>query len=311
MVISQLTKTRFKVECDQCKKIFQKCKSQLGDGLHFCSKGCVKLSKLSGGKIAEKIARTNLEKYGCENVFASKDIKEKIKSTLIDKYGVDNPQKNQRIRNKSKATCLEKYGVDNPAKAQIIKDKESHTHKAKSKEQKEKSLEKRKLTNLKKYGVAFPMQISKVKEAFDWSSAYKKSIETKKKNKTGTWSSKIEVIIKDALCEIFGKDDIQEQVKLNNRWTVDFYVMSQNLYLQVDGVYWHGLDRPIDIIKEFKSSKDRRILQTFIKDREQDQWAKTNNIKLFRITDEEITIWQKMNELLKQIQIKLNQSVVK
>jgi hypothetical protein len=153
------------------------------------------------------------------------------------------------------------------------------------------------------------MQIADVKEKFDWSAAYKKSIETKQKNKTGKWSSKIEEFLKLILIETFGAGNVEQQVKINNRWTVDFYVKSIDAYIQLDGVYWHGLDRQIEIIKEFKSSKDRRIFQTFKKDREQDLWAKTNNVKLYRITDEEIITWQKMNELPKQILFRLNQNV--
>lgn len=311
MIIRQLTKKRFEIKCDNCEEVFQRCRSQLGDQLHFCSKECVKLSKLSGGKIAEKIAKTNLEKYGCANVFACQSIKEKIKSTLVEKYGVDNPQKNKKIREKSKATCVERYGVDNPAKSQAVKDKESFTQKSKSTEEKRLSLEKRKSTNLKRYGVEFSMQIQKVKEEFDWSEVYKKSIKTKKARGTGTWSSKIELLIKDILEEIFGKNNIQEQVRVNKRWTIDFYISSQDVYLQVDGVYWHGLNRSIDVIKEFKSSKDKRILRTFLKDREQDAWFETNNMKLVRMTDEEITTWQKTNELQKQILLRVNQSAVK
>jgi len=307
MIISQLSKTTFEVECDQCKKVQKRCRSHASGDLHFCSRECTKLAKLPGGKIAEKIKKTNIEKYGCENVFSSEKIKEKIKSTCIENFGVDNPKKSKKIQEKTKQTCIQRYGVDNPAKSQEIKEKEIATIKNKSPEEKQTSLEKRKKTNLERYGVEFPMQISSVKENFDWSAAYKKSIETKKKNNTGTWSSKIENTLRDELFLIFGKDNVLEQVKLNNRWTIDFYIVAINSYVQLDGVYWHGLDRSIDLIKEYKSSKDKRILQTFYKDREQDLWAKTNGVMLYRITDEEIKIWQKANEVQKQILLKLSQ----
>lgn len=307
MIISQLTKTSFEVECDQCKKVQKRCKSQINNDLHFCSRECTRLAKLPGGKIAEKIKNTNIEKYGCENVFAADKIKEKIKASCVEKFGVDNPRKSKEIQEKTKQTCMQRYGVDNPAKSQEIKEKEIATIKNKSPEEKQISLEKRKKTNLERYGVEFPMQISSVKENFDWSAAYKKSIETKKKNNTGTWSSKVEIILKDELFSIFGKSSVLEQVKLNNRWTIDFYIITINSYVQLDGVYWHGLDRPIDLIREFKSSKDKRILQTFYKDREQDQWAKTNGVMLYRITDEEIEKWLKANEIQKQILRRLNQ----
>ena len=68
-------------------------------------------------------------------------------------------------------------------------------------------------------------------------------------------------------------------------------------------INWHRLDRPIDVIKKFKSSKDKMILSTFLKDRKQDKWARTNNVKLVRITNQEIEQWQKNQSL--------NQTVVK
>jgi hypothetical protein len=311
MFICYLTKTRCVVQCDQCEKKYELCRSQVKDNLHFCSRFCVNLAKQPGGKIAEKIKKTNLEKYGCENVFSSESIKKKIKSSLTEKYGVDNPQKSKEIKSRTKQTCIERYGFDNPAKSEIVRSKEIATIKNKTQEEKEKILEKRKQTNTEKYGAAFPMQVPFIKEKFDWSTAYKKSTETKKKNKTGTWSSKVEILLKDELIKIFQIENVQEQVSLNGKWTIDFYVTPIDSYVQLDGIYWHGLDRPIETIKEFKSSKDERILRTYYKDREQDQWAETNNIKFYRITDEEIKKWQKLNDLRNQILLRLNQSVQK
>lgn len=40
--------------------------------------------------LSEKVKQTNLEKYGCENVFAAEEIKDKIKDTCISKYGTNN-----------------------------------------------------------------------------------------------------------------------------------------------------------------------------------------------------------------------------
>ena len=62
-------------------------------------------------------------KYGCDNPFQSQEIKQKIADSNLQKYGVVNPTQNEEIRKKQKSTCLEKYGVENPFQSQEIKDK--------------------------------------------------------------------------------------------------------------------------------------------------------------------------------------------
>jgi hypothetical protein len=64
----------------------------------------------------EKIKKTNMEKYGVENVFQSEEIKEKIKTTNLEKYGHIHHMTNKDIQNKVCDTLLKKYGVDNLSK---------------------------------------------------------------------------------------------------------------------------------------------------------------------------------------------------
>ena len=108
--------------------------------------------------------RTNLEKFGCENPFASQEIKDKIKQRNIETYGVDNINKLKEFRDKitstkkekygenfegivinQKKAFIEKYGVDNPQKVKTIQ-------------------EKTKKTNLQKYGVPCTLEAESVKE---------------------------------------------------------------------------------------------------------------------------------------------------
>jgi len=306
MFIRNVTRTKCEVACDTCNTTFIKYISQCGD-LHFCCKECIRKAKEEGGKIFEKTKKTTLERFGTENVFKSPVIKEKIRSVLEERYGADNPLRCKVISDKVKRTCIEKYGVDNPAKSQQVKDKESETYKRKSIEEKTSILEKRVETNMTRYGVAYPMQIEEVKKNFDWSEVYRKSQETRRQTRTGSYSSKIENFVGETLKEIFGDEDVKTQVSVNNRWSIDFFISSLNVYLQVDGVYWHGLNRPHELIRESKSSKDARILKTYVKDREQDEWAEQSGIRLVRITDEDINTWQKKNELKMMILQRLSQ----
>jgi hypothetical protein len=295
MIIKNTTPTKCEVACDDCGKLFEKYISQCGE-LQFCSRECIKRAKLQGGKIHEKSVRTCRERYGVDNVFSSNQTKEKIKSVLLEKYGVDNPRKSDLISDKARKTCMSRYGVDNPAKSDIIREKERETYSRKTPDEMFAILSKRVTTNLQKYGVEYPMQIEDIKSKFDWASAYKKSCETRSKNRTGTYQSKIEILVGNFLCDIFGEQNVVSQVPVNERWIFDFYVISEETYIQVDGTYWHGLNRPIDEIKKCKSSKDNRILETYNKDRLQDEWADKNGICLVRITDEEINTWLKKSD---------------
>lgn len=77
----------------------------------------------------------------------------------------------------------------------------------------------------------------------------------------------------------------QKRVKGSGR-PIDFYIESIDTYVQFDGVYWHGLDRPIELIEERKNSHDQEIADRWHKDREQDEWFKAKGLKLVRITDQ-------------------------
>lgn len=72
------------------------------------------------------------------------------------------------------------------------------------------------------------------------------------------------------------------------RWSVDFYVAPIDVYVEMDGVYWHGLDRPIDAIERCETRTDRKILGTWHKDRLQDSWFGDNSMRLVRFTDVEL-----------------------
>ena len=112
--------------------------------------------------------KTNLKKYGVENVFSNLDIKNKIKNTLIKKYNVDNPSKSENIKNKIKHTNIEKYGhcCALHGEKQKRKTKETNLKKYgdeiyfKTEDKKIKSI----ITNNKKIGVDYPTQSANVRE---------------------------------------------------------------------------------------------------------------------------------------------------
>ena len=72
----------------------------------YCSIQCLHNSK----EVKEKRNKTNLIKYGHENVFQSKVIKEKIKETVIEKYGVEFIGQSEAVKNKMYSVKVNKYG---------------------------------------------------------------------------------------------------------------------------------------------------------------------------------------------------------
>jgi very-short-patch-repair endonuclease len=140
-------------------------------------------------------------------------------------------------------------------------------------------------TNLVKYGFICPMSQPQVKERANSLEACAQRHETTKRN--GTFrKSKPEDALYELLCQHFST--VERQVTIpGTRWSIDFYVKSIDIYVQFDGVYWHGLDRSIELIGGHRSSRDAVIHKKFLTDRAQDTWFKATGKRLVRITDRE------------------------
>lgn len=75
----------------------------------------------------EKINKTNLERYGVENPFASPEIQAKIKDVNLEKYGVEHPMQNEDVRKTLEKTLMKKYGVKYALKNKEIREKASRS----------------------------------------------------------------------------------------------------------------------------------------------------------------------------------------
>lgn len=80
--ITRKTKIEGKCTNGECAENFQKLFSTLLMHENYHCKKC------TGKLVHEKSKKTNLEKYGVENVFQSEMHKEKMKKTCLEKYGV-------------------------------------------------------------------------------------------------------------------------------------------------------------------------------------------------------------------------------
>lgn len=159
--------------------------------------------------------------------------------------------------------------------------------------------EKRQRTMLEKYGVDHSFKSDANRRSCNSKSAHEKRHVTMKKNGTYAKSS-AEDAFYSSLCRKFGEFDVHRQVTMNG-WKIDFYVHSLKTYIQFDGVYWHGLDRPVEMINASKNPRDKVILETMQRDREQNHWFSARGKRLVRITDKEFVsmtndeLWSLLN----------------
>ena len=99
-----------------------------------------------------KRKKTNMEKYGVEHLFQSKEFLNKVKNTMLERYGVENPAYSEEIKEKTKKTIQEKYGVDYITQTEEFKKKAKETKKEKYGNENYNNFDKIKQTILEKYG---------------------------------------------------------------------------------------------------------------------------------------------------------------
>jgi hypothetical protein len=85
----------------------------------YCSPKCAQNNNIS----KEKRIKTNLEKYGVDNIAKLESIKEKTKQTNLDKYGTKSTFQNKDVQYKWRETILNRYGAEHYFKTDEFKTK--------------------------------------------------------------------------------------------------------------------------------------------------------------------------------------------
>jgi very-short-patch-repair endonuclease len=297
--------------CDECGTQFKRKKiNRKVSSFVFCKRECASASR-SHGILRKKMETTCLERYGQKFTIHTENAREKRlavddqakvkrRATMLKLYGVATPMESSEIMKKIRMTTLQRHGVEFFSQSdqwydlceQNSLERFGTNWPSQSNEVKTKMVD----TCLQKYGVSHVFQASEIKKAIlnsyieRWGchvSAHpdiiKKKHETMKRN--GTYGkSKSEDMLYVLLCEKFGDEKVKRQVDING-WSIDFYVETIDIYIQFDGVYWHGLDRSLDEIRQFTSSRDAVIYETYLRDREQEKWFDENQLCLIRLTD--------------------------
>lgn len=229
-------------------------------------------------QITKNIKKTKLLKYGNENYNNIKQIKE----TNIAKYGTTTPLQNVKIKKeiekikiekyknknyvnseKAKETKLHKYGNENYNNPELIKLK----YKSKTKQEKNKILEKRKSTNIIKYGTNSHFQ-SNIKHQDIWFNKEKliEFINNSKIKTTKYLEEYFNITNSNVLLDshknnyyhLLNHSDSRYEIELqqlltswnikyeiNNRniikpYELDIYIPSLNIAIEFNGDYWHS-----------------------------------------------------------------------
>ena len=168
------------------------------------------------------------------------------------------------IVQKRRQTSRERFGFESPASSPVVQ-------------------QKFRKTSLQRFGHEHPMQSPDFKRRIDHAAITVKRHATMKRN--GTYgSSRPENAMYERLCEKYGRASVERERAVNG-WAIDFYVEPIDTYIQLDGTYWHGLDRPLEKIRESKSPRAKVILTTYQRDRAQDAWFAEQGLRLVRVTD--------------------------
>lgn len=299
--------------CKNCTyKVCDWCGSNHQKSRRTCTKECT-------AKLRE---RTNIERYGSSNVFASGEVKQKIKETLVMKYGVDHPQRSVDIKSKTEETNLRKYGCRNPAQSDVVKSKmrstcqerygtdfvfQSENFKSASQQTSQrkfgvshhsKRVEFRraigenlklhrqawKMSMMRNHGVNSPLKLKKVREVCNNDESMMKRRETMHRNRSWT-TSKPEERLYEILLQKYS--EVQRQVPVG-RWVMDFYIPETDTYVNLNGSYWHGRGKTREELLASPSPRDKVILSTVERDLLREMWFRESGRNLIIIWEDEV-----------------------
>lgn len=197
----------------------------------------------------DRTEKTNIEKYGCKNVFQNSDIKQKIKNTNEKKFGpgITHHLKVPEIKEKVRKTHFERYGTN-------------YTY------QTAQSVKKQKEAMLQKYGVEYPLQSefvqAKIRETFLKTIGYEYPLQSKEIRDDCILKSKASITEKYGVDSFFKsqkyRDDIdiyQERSKNTclERYGVDNYFKSEKYKKLCIEIY--GCEHPIQNPQVFSKAQ--------------------------------------------------------
>lgn len=243
------------VACDECGLEFVYPRTVLRR-MQFCSKDCLRASS-SAGKVRAARETTMIEQHGCATPLTSEFAQTRARET----------SHTEAACLKREQTCLERFGS-----SCALGNKEMRAQGVQ--------------TQITKYGDLF-VRTEAYRVGVDWAARNAKLHATMKASGKYT-RSRPEESLYTCLCQKFGVDNVERQA-IAGGWMIDFKIkLSEcDVFVQLDGVYWHGLDRPIAEISQSSAPRDVVICKKYATDRAQEAWFAENGLRLIRFTDEQ------------------------
>lgn len=250
---------RFGVKCAfQAPSVIEKCKAA-----HREKWGTD--SHMQSAEFMETFEQRVFEKHGVQNVFQLESVKEKSRQTNIEKRGVEYPTQSPDVVALRATNYTEQHGVDNPMKLASVKEKQI-------------------ATMLERHGVVNAYLTTKARANMRDPAAQERRlrslIEKGRQMKSLEEDDVIEAIISSGVA-------LLRDVFVNH-WYMDGCTSEGHIWIQCDGVYWHALDRDIDVINRSNGAQDRAIMRKYRRDRAQEAWfasteKNTTGARLIRI----------------------------
>lgn len=247
----------------------------------------------------EKKKKSSLEKYGVEHHIASKSVREKSLQTLHENFGVDNPMKSDEVKRRHKETLAANYGegIINPSQLEATQKKIKETsfirYGVEHFTQSVFIKAKQRKTMVENHGYDNVFKLPTTRIACHTKDAHRKRIETMKSAGANFQSSKVEDRLFEILAGSFVKVHRHAEV---NGWDIDFYIEDIDVYVNMNGVYWHGRDMSHTQLEESMTKQSKTILGTKLRDELREKWFLENKKKLVIIWEDELeSAIQKIN----------------
>lgn len=277
---------RYVFSCDACGAEMVRARKSRKNSLDVCSLECLSSKRSS---IDDQTYRsldgslrrmgTMKKRYGGAGTFAASTLSAAARRTMLDRYGSLYPQSLSGTKAATVETNVLRYGHANNVHGSCnvfvtpFLSEETQT--------------KARRTVLERYGNGCAANSGDAAK-FDKKARYARAYETKRRTGKLKTSSQ-ELIVRKALLNSWGAEGIIVHPFFNG-WSFDMFIVSIRTFVQVDGTYWHGLDRSIEDIEASEKSIDKAIARKWYRDRDQNNWFAncTTDERLVRLTDIEV-----------------------
>lgn len=215
-------------------------------------------------EVKEKVAATNLERYGSTSPLGSKEVRDRAKATMVKRYGVEKPLQHPDFLKKAQDTLeertgfrhpyqnrarmeqlsMERYGVRTPLEAPEIKAKIAATnlerYGAENPFASREIQEKIRATNLERYGVENPSQSQEIQAKA--MATYERNVNAGIASKRGSRVSKLN---RNFLEWVESNHGVKLSLeKMVDNFAFDFFLEECNLLIDLNPTVSHNTERP-------------------------------------------------------------------